>query len=161
MDPDNRRLVDFRRRADLLASTATPEVLGQTFASNGTMDDRVKIALTARLLRFRREHPRLFIEGEYLPLAMAASGQEPGLFAFARRVGDEACIAAARVHALAGEEVSRSAEVWLPADMAGAWRSVLTGRRIELVGVASRAAVPQGELVPDGQPCELLFRDNA
>src|SRR6059036_1674635 len=69
VDPDNRRRVDYNRRREMLEtlSTATPHELIQTWP-----DGRIKMFLTQRLLRFRRQYTDLFHRGEYLPLC--ASG---------------------------------------------------------------------------------------
>jgi (1->4)-alpha-D-glucan 1-alpha-D-glucosylmutase len=82
VDPDNRRPVDYARRAEMLGSletTSPAELLRQW------PDGRIKLLLTHRLLRFRREHPLLFQEGTYSPLGVT------GAFA-------ESCIAFAREH---------------------------------------------------------------
>src|SRR5262249_3183143 len=65
VDPDNRRTVDYDLRRQMLASlsSVTPKELVQTWP-----DGRIKMFLTHRLLRFRREHSDLFRRGEYLPL---------------------------------------------------------------------------------------------
>jgi (1->4)-alpha-D-glucan 1-alpha-D-glucosylmutase len=82
VDPDNRRPVDYQKRREMLDSLANvaPEELLQTWP-NG----RIKLFLTQRLLRFRREHPALFQQGKYLPLTVR------GAFA-------ESCVAFAREH---------------------------------------------------------------
>ncbi len=66
VDPDNRRPVDYRRRREILDSLGgvAPEELLQHWP-----DGRIKLFLTQRLLRFRREHPALFQQGSYLPLS--------------------------------------------------------------------------------------------
>src|SRR5947207_9234968 len=66
----------------MLASltAAPPEELLQCWP-----DGRIKLFLTQRLLRFRREHPTLFQQGKYLPLTVS------GPFA-------ESCVAFARQH---------------------------------------------------------------
>ena len=63
VDPDNRRPVDFARRAALLADPAAAPP---------------KLALIARLLGLRREKPELFAAGSYEPLPGG-----PGVCAFA------------------------------------------------------------------------------
>jgi (1->4)-alpha-D-glucan 1-alpha-D-glucosylmutase len=65
VDPDNRRPVDYKIRAQMLErlSSATPDELMQTWP-----DGRIKMFLTQRVLRFRREHGDVFQRGEYLPL---------------------------------------------------------------------------------------------
>ncbi|HSV62029.1 MAG TPA: malto-oligosyltrehalose synthase, partial [Chthoniobacterales bacterium] len=69
VDPDNRRPVDYKRRAEMLDSlTGTaPEELLQSWP-----DGRIKLFLTQRLLRLRRDHAALFQQGKYMPLT--ASG---------------------------------------------------------------------------------------
>jgi (1->4)-alpha-D-glucan 1-alpha-D-glucosylmutase len=82
VDPDNRRPVDYARRHEMLRSleTASPAELLQQWP-----DGRIKLLLTQRLLRFRREHPALFQNGTYSPLTVT------GTFA-------ESCVAFAREH---------------------------------------------------------------
>jgi (1->4)-alpha-D-glucan 1-alpha-D-glucosylmutase len=82
VDPDNRRPVDYQQSQQLLASLekSSPEELLEQWP-----DGRIKLFLTQRLLRFRREHQALFKEGNYLPLSLT------GTFA-------DCCIAFAREH---------------------------------------------------------------
>jgi (1->4)-alpha-D-glucan 1-alpha-D-glucosylmutase len=85
VDPDNRRPVDYNRRREMLETFAatTPGELMQTWP-----DGRIKLFLTQRLLRFRRQHADLFQRGEYLPVRAI------GIFSdccisFARRLQDK------------------------------------------------------------------------
>src|SRR5204863_4589467 len=82
VDPDNRRPVDYARRREMLRSldTASPAELLQQWP-----DGRIKLLLTQRLLRFRREHQLLFQRGTYSPLTVI------GAFA-------ESCVAFSREH---------------------------------------------------------------
>jgi (1->4)-alpha-D-glucan 1-alpha-D-glucosylmutase len=82
VDPDNRRPVDYKRRAEILEalSGATPEELLQNWP-----DGRIKLFLTQRLLRFRRDQAALFGQGTYLPLTVS------GTFA-------DCCVAFVRAH---------------------------------------------------------------
>ena len=66
VDPDNRRPVNYQQRREMLDSLgqAAPEELLQHWP-----DGRIKLLLTQRLLRFRRDHPALFRHGKYLPLS--------------------------------------------------------------------------------------------
>jgi len=65
VDPDNRRPVDYKLRAEMLSclSSKTPEELLQNWP-----DGRIKMFLTQRALHFRSEHVELFRNGDYLPL---------------------------------------------------------------------------------------------
>ena len=82
VDPDNRRPVDYQQSQRLLASLeeSSPEELLKQWP-----DGRIKLFLTQRLLRFRRDHQALFKDGKYLPLTLS------GAFA-------DSCIAFAREH---------------------------------------------------------------
>src|SRR5213075_1563370 len=62
VDPDNRRPADYARRREMLAAlpSATPGELMRAWP-----DGRIKMFLTQRVLRFRREHADLFQRGEY------------------------------------------------------------------------------------------------
>jgi (1->4)-alpha-D-glucan 1-alpha-D-glucosylmutase len=65
VDPDNRRPVDYKRRAEMLSclSSKSPEALLQNWP-----DGRIKMFLTQSALQFRNEHADLFRSGNYLPL---------------------------------------------------------------------------------------------
>src|SRR2546425_3182521 len=65
VDPDNRRPVDYKLRAEMLSclSSKTPEELLQNWP-----DGRIKMFLTQRALQFRNEQVDLFQRGNYLPL---------------------------------------------------------------------------------------------
>jgi (1->4)-alpha-D-glucan 1-alpha-D-glucosylmutase len=64
VDPDNRRPVDFSARHQALEAAQAPAALLPQW-----QDGRVKQALIHRLLQFRAEHPALFHQGTYIPLA--------------------------------------------------------------------------------------------
>ena len=85
VDPDNRRPVDYDRRRDLLRELAsvTPGELMQNWP-----DGRIKLFLTQRLLRFRREHADLFQRGEYLPVRVRGTFAECCI-SFARQLSDK------------------------------------------------------------------------
>ena len=85
VDPDNRRPVDHNRRREMLETlaTATPDELMQTWP-----DGRIKMLLTQRVLRFRREHADLFHRGEYLPLSASGTFAE-SCVSFVRHLADK------------------------------------------------------------------------
>ena len=85
VDPDNRRPVDHNRRREILETlaTATPDELMQTWP-----DGRIKMFLTQRVLRFRREHADLFHRGEYLPLSASGTFAE-SCVSFVRHLADK------------------------------------------------------------------------
>jgi (1->4)-alpha-D-glucan 1-alpha-D-glucosylmutase len=91
VDPDNRRPVDYSKRAALLESlrlrelTARNELPQLARELRGSIHNGwVKLFVTSQLLLLRREHPGLFSAGEYV--ALDADGPRAGhVFAFARR----------------------------------------------------------------------------
>jgi (1->4)-alpha-D-glucan 1-alpha-D-glucosylmutase len=73
VDPDNRRPVDYNLRREMLDAlpSAMPNELMRTWP-----DGRVKMFLTQRVLRFRREHADIFQSGDYLPLRASGTFAE-------------------------------------------------------------------------------------
>jgi (1->4)-alpha-D-glucan 1-alpha-D-glucosylmutase len=109
VDPDNRRPVDFAKRAAVLASVETPdwEHLVQHWS-----DGQVKLAWTRHLLKLRGELAALFAHGDYQPLQVTGPHRDH-VIAFARRRGrDAAVIAVAKSLAV----FSRSGRAWPRAD---------------------------------------------
>jgi (1->4)-alpha-D-glucan 1-alpha-D-glucosylmutase len=88
VDPDNRRPVDFARRAAMLESIETPD--WRSLAQDWS-DGRIKFALTRHLLKLRTELADVLTYGDYQPLQ--ASGPHGGhIIAFARRHGRDTAI---------------------------------------------------------------------
>ena len=77
VDPDNRRPVDYERRAATLDGTDPADLLPHW------QDGRVKQAVIARALGFRARHPELFASGKYQPLKVEGPAAEH-ILAFAR-----------------------------------------------------------------------------
>jgi (1->4)-alpha-D-glucan 1-alpha-D-glucosylmutase len=145
VDPDNRRPVDFARlQAELAALDDRPE----TSLADADPDDlgRVKLQVTARALRLRRDHPDWFAGG-YRPLA--ASGPAAG-HATAFQRGGQAVTVATR---LPGRLRRRGGWQDTALPLPGAWTDLLTGTAhgggslplAELTG-----ALPVALLVPAG-----------
>src|SRR5881398_789958 len=82
VDPDNRRPVDYNLRRQMLdmLPTATPDELMLAWP-----DGRIKLFLTQRVLRFRREQADLFQSGDYLPLRASGTFADCCV-SFARRL---------------------------------------------------------------------------
>jgi (1->4)-alpha-D-glucan 1-alpha-D-glucosylmutase len=90
VDPDNRRPVDFKARAAVLASMDAPD--WESLVQNWS-DGHLKLAWTRRLLKLRTELADVFAYGDYEPLKI--SGPHRGhVIAFARRRGRDAAIVA-------------------------------------------------------------------
>jgi (1->4)-alpha-D-glucan 1-alpha-D-glucosylmutase len=124
VDPDNRRLVDFARRRQLLAALGT----GPPAAGPAVLDAD-KLLVTSAALRLRREHPGWFA-GDYRPLdAEGPAARHAVAFlrgpSAGRGPGGPAVTVATR---LPGGLRRRGgwADTVLPLP-AGPWRDVLTG----------------------------------
>jgi (1->4)-alpha-D-glucan 1-alpha-D-glucosylmutase len=70
VDPDNRRPVDYTQRREML--DALGDVVPEDLLGNW-MDGRIKLFLTHRLLKFRRENAELFRRGSYTPLSLTGA----------------------------------------------------------------------------------------
>jgi (1->4)-alpha-D-glucan 1-alpha-D-glucosylmutase len=82
VDPDNRRPVDYQHRRELLASISG-EVSPGDLLSNWK-DGRIKLLVTQRLLRLRRDLAALFTDGSYLPVEVEGT-HRTSVIAFERR----------------------------------------------------------------------------
>ncbi|HEU5099054.1 MAG TPA: malto-oligosyltrehalose synthase, partial [Roseiflexaceae bacterium] len=86
VDPDNRRSVDYDLRAwwlgELVDSRGSRAELARALVESKA-DGRIKLYLTHRALRFRRDHAELFRAGSYTPLEATGDAAEH-IVAFAR-----------------------------------------------------------------------------
>lgn len=168
VDPDNRRPVDFERRACLLGGLAQRESAGVASLMRELLeswkDGRIKLYVTARALGFRREHSRLFSEGCYLPLDLSGRRKEQ-LCAFARRRGEEWAVIAVpqRVTRLApagepplGRRAWGSTRLHLPQEAPDRWSHVLTGELLAAGTGSGRKALALGEVFQTA-PLAILY----
>ena len=130
VDPDNREPVDFDLRERLFDESV------QDLSSVAPYDHRLKLGVTSRLLKLRRDRPELFVRGGYEPLRVAGPRADH-VVAFARAHGGGRVVTvAARLPCeLIG---SGDPGVWwagttlqIPSSAAARWRSVLTGDEID------------------------------
>jgi (1->4)-alpha-D-glucan 1-alpha-D-glucosylmutase len=163
VDPDNRRPVDYASRHQMLQDlqTAVADARGDLRElARGLVaakdDGRVKLFVTWRSLRCRRDHAGLFSAGEYIPLP----GEGPEavhLFAFARRDGDGyALVAVPRLLARLvpevgqlplGEAVWQETRLFLPeVDPGWRWSNVFTGESLAPVESAGRLSLAATEV---------------
>jgi (1->4)-alpha-D-glucan 1-alpha-D-glucosylmutase len=135
VDPDNRRPVDYGRRAELLRALDDERPLEQRLAALPAAPDRLdaeKLLVTSRALRLRRDHPEWFTAGAYTPVATSAGNA----LAFGRgpldadgRPGVTVISVATRLPvALARHGGWGEHTVSLPR---GTWTDVLTGRTLD------------------------------
>ena len=154
VDPDNRRAVDYPLRGRLLCETLTAWEHDRAASLSGMLqnwrDGRCKLAVTAILLAQRREHPKLFEEGGYEPLAVSGSKADQ-ICAFARTYREHALVAvAARFPVrLEADPDWDGTDVVFPRTGNGVtrWRDLLTGRLLECrSGEAAPAETLLGDL---------------
>ena len=153
VDPDNRRPVDFERRArmvDALDRATDGESSTARFLASWP-DGRLKLMVTQRLLRLRRSRPNLFDRGSYLPLEVEGP-RHRHVVAFARhRRSDWAVIVVPRLPlSLAGAgrmpvgpALWRGTSVALPGGAPSQLIDVLTGSNLSPRG----ARLPVGEML--------------
>jgi (1->4)-alpha-D-glucan 1-alpha-D-glucosylmutase len=92
VDPDNRRPVDFKKRASMLDELIRDEARGQEALIEQILssweDGRIKLYTTYKALSARRDYEDVFQDGEYIPLQVAGQKQQQ-VCAFARRKGEK------------------------------------------------------------------------
>ncbi len=91
VDPDNRRPVDFEKRMEFLFQLVVTQEKGPHAVLQYLRENREagieKLYITWRTLNFRKSRPLLFVEGNYIPVAV--TGNEITAAAFARCRADE------------------------------------------------------------------------
>jgi len=123
VDPDNRRPVDYERRAQMLqeiqSRTQMPDYDARAHVREllaSMQDGRIKLFLTWRTLACRSEYPGLFTSGQYIPLQIAGKSHEHA-FAFGRELnGQLALVVVPRLvyglNAEANEKPPTAENVW-------------------------------------------------
>ena len=162
VDPDNRRPIDFAARRRWLDEMAAP-LAAAAGKSHGPgpaglvgqllrdwPDGRIKLFLTVAGMRARRDAPLLFLDGDYVALAVEGFATRHTV-ACLRRHGRDALIAVVPrlVAVLAprqlpiGEAVWRDTALVLPSSVgAREFRNLFTGQRVNtVVGADSRVTL--------------------
>ncbi len=142
VDPDNRRPVDFQRRARLLdelerrlgAGPRAREPLAREVSRpEALVDGRAKLLLLREGLRWRRTDPALFLDGDYVPLAVDGDDAHR-VVALARGHEGRAlvCVVPRLVLDALDERggLALRARVLLPETMAGPFVDAVSGRRV-------------------------------
>jgi (1->4)-alpha-D-glucan 1-alpha-D-glucosylmutase len=141
VDPDNRGLVDFDRRAALLdglrkaGPDPKPAFIRRLWRD--WSDGRIKLYVIWKALNLRRQHPRLFLDGDYVRLE-ARGERADQVVALVRTYGSERVLAVVP-RWLARAQAPRSSQGWrrfwegtelrLPPESPAEWWNVLTGER--------------------------------
>jgi (1->4)-alpha-D-glucan 1-alpha-D-glucosylmutase len=131
VDPDNRRPVDYKLRQTMLEtlSKVQPEELLTSWP-----DGRIKLFLTSRALRFRRDHPDVFAKGSYVPL-MTNGTFGDSVVSFARQLDQHSVIVIApRLSSRVGfppiGEKWQDSFIEIPETLGpGEWRNMFTSEK--------------------------------
>ena len=140
VDPDNRSLVDFELRRQILESLRDPadsaELASRLLEEPG--DGGIKMFVTHQALAARQRRPAVFARGRYVPLT-AKGPRARHIVSFSRSLGPEAFIVVTgRLFARLGaaEHAPVGTDVWADTRIVvaegvprGAYRDVLTGCR--------------------------------
>jgi (1->4)-alpha-D-glucan 1-alpha-D-glucosylmutase len=132
VDPDNRRPVDYERRATLLAALDRRAEADRTGLAKDLADQpedgRIKLYVASRALRLRRDLPAPFA-GDYVPLEVG--GRRAGhVFCFVRSGGGDAVMVLVprRIASLFGGREWEDTVLHLPSGLAVArWTDLHTG----------------------------------
>jgi (1->4)-alpha-D-glucan 1-alpha-D-glucosylmutase len=151
VDPDNRQPVDYeeRRRALRALDGRSPKELLASYR-----DGRVKLHVLRAGLRLRREMPKTFLEGDYVPLD---AGEDVIAFARNHAEGSVVAVVTRRPHHVTGGRAPFAIDdVWGQRELPiprGEWRDVLTGAEHVVESDGTKAANVFAEL-----PVALLVR---
>jgi len=144
VDPDNRGPVDYAVRVKLLEELKQQEAeMPQPAFTKELVDRRengaIKLYLIYRALNFRRDHRKLFEEGEYLPLDAAGTCKD-NICCFARRNGQHTVIVAAPrffTRLAPAETLPLAEEIWKDTHIVlpfkaknAAYRNIFTGKNV-------------------------------
>ena len=133
VDPDNRRPVDYRQRAEglkALAGTWAAEL------AEHWPDGRVKLFVIQKILHYRREHPELFREGSYRPLKVTGKFAD-NMVAFVREHEDLALVVIVpRLTSKLGNglpvgECWDNTAITLESETGEAWHELFTDRQVQ------------------------------
>lgn len=168
VDPDNRGAVDFELRRRILTTLRTntgDQTAVVSRLARNPCDGAIKLYITSRALRFRKEHRDLFADGLYLPLAPQGNRSDR-VIAFARTRGGQSVIALAgrffldlcgSYGAPLGEPAWGNTSVTLPKKMDGlSFEDVLTGKKITAEARSGKVTIPLAEAFSHC-PVALLF----
>jgi (1->4)-alpha-D-glucan 1-alpha-D-glucosylmutase len=147
VDPDNRRPVDYPKRAEMLrqlesavaGSNADARDLCRDLVA-AKEDGRVKLFVHYKSLVLRREQPGLLSAGDYFPVA-GEGARGDHLFAFIRRSGTTSVLVAVprllasmvpdSTQMPLGEAVWPNTHLVLPAEVSSDdWRNIFTGEHV-------------------------------
>ncbi|HUR70836.1 MAG TPA: hypothetical protein VMZ02_02550, partial [Candidatus Limnocylindrales bacterium] len=156
VDPDNRRPVDFSLRRRILADLMelernNPQALLDRLLDS-PRDGAIKLYVVYKGLQLRRNQARVFLQGEYLPLAVAGEMTEH-VCAFARCYDSQWVVAVVpRLLAEYGASLAELRDLWagnellLPPLAGLRWSNVFTGETVRAHMTAKGQALSLSEI---------------
>jgi (1->4)-alpha-D-glucan 1-alpha-D-glucosylmutase len=140
VDPDNRRPVDYAANAAALDALIplldTPDDTRTRDLLMHWKDGRIKQLMTAHVLRFRARNRDVFERGDVIGLEVTGESAAH-VFAFARVLGEQACITVLPRFTTRPGDALPVGEAWgdtaieLPASLRCSWHNALTGRSVD------------------------------
>jgi (1->4)-alpha-D-glucan 1-alpha-D-glucosylmutase len=128
VDPDNRRPVDYMLRKSLLAKIKEEEKKGEDavldFVNANQQKGAGKLFTLYKTLVYRKEHPQVFTEGDYIPVGLPSP-----LLAYIRRYKEDWALV---VIPLIRKEaaVPESFSISLPEEAPSDWVNIFTGEQV-------------------------------
>ncbi|MFN8391113.1 MAG: malto-oligosyltrehalose synthase [Bdellovibrionota bacterium] len=163
VDPDNRRPVDFERRAQILDELVRVP-LPTSDLIESREDGRIKLAVVSRLLNLRKQHPRTFTAGDYVPV-YAEGTKAKHICAFLRILGSDVVLVVvprliyglvgAEERPPIGDDIWQDTEILIPLPAQGlGFRNVFTDKPLRLASARlhvseALAELPVGVFVAD------------
>lgn len=173
VDPDNRRLVDYQHRIQMLEDIrrehgSSPRRFFSKLLKNW-QDGRIKLFLTDRALDSRRANPDLYQQGRYIPL-QAFGPSEASVCAFARQHQNQWTVTAiprltTRLSPTGrwplGEKTWMDTAIEIPSDAPDTWQNILTGETISAYTSADGHKALALSSLLRSFPCALLSATSA
>jgi (1->4)-alpha-D-glucan 1-alpha-D-glucosylmutase len=174
VDPDNRRPVDYSRRAEILNEMKTWPKSGEGLIAcvrdlvNHMSDGRIKMYLTWLALSLRKENPKLFTDGDYVPLTLQGP-KAKHLVAFARSwEGRQLIVAVPRLCAtLFNGQSANPSDRWKDTRLelargdftkgnARTYRNIFTSKTLDPGGAGQDESLPASALFEDFPVAALI-----
>ena len=130
VDPDNRRYVNYDLRKRLLHEMKVKDKVSRDSLLEWTDQNYQlgvqKMFVTRELLRFRKEHSKLFIEGAYIPIY--GKGSERNVIAFMRRHEDTWILVVLPLGIV--DDTGKELRLKLPKEAPKKWKNLFTHEEI-------------------------------
>lgn len=165
VDPDNRRKVDFDRISGLFdgirKDNREPAEKLEDYLEN-YKDGRIKLLVTSKLLKLRKEFPDVFLSGSYIPVPSEGDHAE-NIVVFIRECNGKAILVAVprltvglgKLSIPLGEKIWRDTFIKVPGEGRRIFCDWFSGKRVDL-SVGDRVRV--GDIMQDSPFTVLVSR---